>query len=660
MRVHVVDFETHRIESRPAYPPEPVGVSVKLASDRKPRYLAWGHPVGNNTTRREATRFLEKVWRDDTPLVFHNAKFDLAVGSEKLGLPYPAWDRVHDTMFLAFLSNPHARKLDLKSLAADLLDEPPTERDELHDWIVANVWTSKKSGAGSVVVSDRRPDGFFKVPPSKAGAFIAYGPGSLVGRYADGDVTRTARLFRRLYDEIRRRGMSPAYDRERRLVAALDRSERAGVSVRYRALKADLGRWERSLDEVDAWIRKRLRAPDVSIDSADELADAIENAGAVGEWVLTPSGKRSTSKENLVESITDTALVEVLGYRGLLVNSLRNFGRPWLRMADASGGRIFTNWNQVRTPEEKGARTGRLSSNPNFQNISKKPPVIVTSLAEARRIRDGGDKAFAIPATLRKRICDLPYMRGYIAPRKGHVLINRDYSQQELRILGHYEDGVLLDAYVDDPTLDLHTFAQRLINEMLSANFPRKPIKNMGFGLIYGMGIAKLAVQMGVDFATAKTLKRAYLQIFPGLKRLIDHLMEAGRAGEPIHTWGGRAYYVEPPRYSKKLRKLQTFEYKLLNVLIQGSAADCTKEAAIRVDEACRESRFLMTVHDELMLDAPAGAYKEEMARMRDAMESVEFDVPMLSDGKWGRTSWGTMRKFREPSWAEPRRRNTR
>lgn len=651
--VHTVDFETKKIESRPEYPPEPVGVSIRLAGERKARYYAWGHPTNNNCTKAEAARVLKTVWKSGVPLLFHNGKFDVDVAETHFGLSPLPWPAVHDTMFLAFLHNPHAIKIDLKSLAEEILDEPPTERDELHEWILSHVFTAFKGGEGSVVVAEKKPEGFFKIPPSLAGGFISYAPGDLAGRYADGDVNRTFGLFKKLYKEIFDRGMGEAYDRERRLMPVLLKSERRGVPVNYRKLKKDIASWERSIEEVDAWIAKRLKTPDLEVDKAAQLADAIEKCDKVDEWILTPGGDRSTSKENLIACVTDKTLVEVLGYRALIVNSLRNFGRPWLRMAEASDGSIFTNWNQVRSAKDnrsnKGARTGRLSSNPNFQNISKKPPVISSSWAEVNKLRRDGSNATYLPAALMKLVAELPFMRGYIIPRKGHIILDRDYSQQELRILGHYEDGVLLDAYLENPHLDLHDFAKDLINSLLGTNIERKPIKNLGFGLIYGMGLAKTADEMGVDRKTAKMIKDAYLQIFPGLGELIKELESTGKADEAIRTWGGREYYVEPPKFDKKRRRWMTYEYKLLNVLIQGSAADCTKEAIIRVDEATRDDTFfLMSVHDQLVYESGKAQAKSEMAAIREAMESIEFDIPMLSDGKWSTTSWGDLKKFKE------------
>ena len=104
-------------------------------------------------------------------------------------------------------------------------------------------------------------------------------------------------------------------------------------------------------------------------------------------------------------------------------------------------------------------------------------------------------------------------------------------------------------------------------------------------------------------------------------------------------------YYTEPPKVINK--RLCSFEYKLLNYLIQGSAADCTKEAVIRYHDVKRDGRFLVTVYDEITNSAPKKAYKQEMQLMREVMGSIEFDIPMISDGKTGK-SWGDLEKFVE------------
>jgi DNA polymerase I-like protein with 3'-5' exonuclease and polymerase domains len=133
----------------------------------------------------------------------------------------------------------------------------------------------------------------------------------------------------------------------------------------------------------------------------------------------------------------------------------------------------------------------------------------------------------------------------------------------------------------------------------------------------------------------------------PGLKDIETGIKDLAKAGEPIVTWGGRLYYTEPPKYVEKFGREMTFEYKLINYLVQGSAADATKEAIIRYNEAKKDSRFLVTVYDEINISAPKGAEKKEMKILKDCMESLEFDVFMKTDGKIGK-NWADLTKTKE------------
>lgn len=598
----VVDFETGAIEPRPKYPPEPVGVALAELNARgrvvRARYLAWGHPTKNNTTRERAVAELRDLWRDDgAELIFHNAKFDLDVASARLGLTLPGWRRWHDTIFLLYLDDPRAPSLSLKPASARLLNLPPNEQDAVRAWLVER---------GVVRSNDKQ-----------WGARIADAPGDLVGAYAIGDVERTGALFHLLYKRVLDRGMGVAYDRERRIMPLLLDNETRGVRVNHPRLRRDVRAYQKAFAAADAWVRVALRTPELNVDADEDLADALARAGAVDGFALTKTGRRSTSMRTM--RFHDESLRDALAYRGKLATSLRTFMEPWLAQADATGGVIHTNWNQVRGDNDKGTRTGRLSSNPNFQNLANEFKTLALP--------------FAAPA--------LPNLRGYVVPDDGDILLSRDYSQQELRALGHFEDGPLLRAYLTTPTMDLHTHAQRLINEMLGTRLERKPIKNMGFGLIYGMGLDRLADSMGVDRETAQRIKRAYLTIFPGLGNLLTDLKRRAALDQSIRTWGGREYYVEPQRMIDG--QLRTFDYKLLNVLIQGSSADCTKEAMARFAEAAPRGRFLVQVHDQLLVSAPEDSWRATMKVLREAMESVEFDVPMLSDGSVG-SSWADLK----------------
>lgn len=608
-----VDFETLPISDlkRPYYPPEPVGVAIKVGN-KKSRYYAWGHPSNNNCSWGDARRTLGELWDSGRPILCHHEKFDIDIMETCLGLPHLSWDRYHDTMFMLYLDEPRARTYRLKDTAERLLGEPPEERDGLVDHLVESqpVPTIRLKHQGR---------------KTYAGAFVAFADGRVAATYACGDTDRTHKLAKLVHKDILARGMGEAYDLERRLFPQLLQMERQGVRVDHEQLSRDVARYTKVLEKIDHWLCKKLRVKgDINLDSGPQLAKALVVSGLSAEqdFGRTPTGLMQTNKQALEGAIKDLQLLNVLKYRAQLSTCLGTFMRRWLRTADLSGGLIYTEWHSTRDGDH-GTSTGRLSSTPNFQNI----PNVFKRLFNQK----GLPKA---PFTLPR----LPQVRRYIVPyEKGHVLIDRDFSQQELRILGHFEGGALMEAYNQNPWLDLHSHAQTLINQLLRKDFERKHIKNTGFGLVYGMGVGKLAVQSETTVKEAKEVKEAYLQIFPGLRELYRIMKARADKDDPIYTWLGREYYCEPPKFVEG--RMKKFDYKLLNLLIQGSAADTTKVAT---DQYCaakpKHHRLHLITHDELCASVPLEELHSAMVIMKQAMETgrIKFDVPMLSEGVVG------------------------
>ena len=611
MKPVVIDFESEAINENSPTPPKPVGVALR-APGKAPRYFAWGHPAKNNCTFADAREQLRDIWRSGRAILCHNASFDLSIAEHYFDLRVPNWERIHDTMFLLFLSNPHAKTLSLKPSSEALLGMPPEERNAVNEWLVAN----------GVIKKATQKD---------AGAYISKAPGDVVGKYAIGDVVRTEKLFELLlpkFDE----GMRQAYDRERRLLPILMRNEREGMCVDAKRLEKDLSAYESALALADTWLRKKFKRPDLNLDAPDDVAAALDETGLVTDWVVTASGKKSTSKVNLtLDKIKDKKVAMALGYRNRLETVLANSMRPWLVQASANGC-IFTKWNQVRQSKDEGGfagtRTGRLSCS-RFQNISKS-------------FSDKGD-GYEHPKHL--KLPELPLVRRYIVPDKGGVFCHRDFSQQEPRIFAHFEDGDMCRAYNETPDLDFHSHVQQQIQVIVGKSLERRHVKTLNLGMMYGMGLGALAKKLDTDIETARELKRVQRAALPGIADLERETKYRGLSGNPVRTWGGRLIHCEPPAEINGV--MRTFEYKLLNHLIQGSAADVTKEALIRYDERKKHGRFLVTVHDEINVSVPKSAVRSEMKILREAMSSVELSVPMVSDGKTG-PSWGDLKKWEE------------
>lgn len=624
--IPTVDFETKGIEARPNYPPEPVGVSIKLPG-RKSRYFAWGHPTGNNCTKEQAIDALKSIWRPGKGVLFFNGKFDVDVAETHLGLPrLPALD-IHDAMFIMFLRDPHSPRLGLKPLAERFLGIPPEERDEVREWVLAH----KRE-----IEAEHGP---FK--PSEWGKHIAQAPGDLVGAYAKGDTERTWKLFKDSWDYvINKHGMLEAYQREQKVMPLFLDNERVGIRVDVRRLRRDVKAYSAALIKADDWLRKRLKADNISLDNDGEVLEALLRAKIVDEkdLALTPTGRYSISKKTLTPDLyKDSRVASAFGYRNRLTTCLKMFMLPWLEQAERRGdGYISTNWNQIRN-EGGGTRTGRPSTtNPNFLNISKS--------------WDNNDDGYVHPSFL--DVPELPLVRVYLLPDPGELWLHRDYNGQELRLAAHFEDGPLMKAYQQNPWLDVHQHVADLIKDVTGLEFTRKNVKIANFRIIYGGGVPATAGGIGCSLEEAKKLLDAHKRALPSLTGrggLADRCKALGRAGECLYTWGGRAYYVEPASYNKKHGREMSYEYKLLNYLCQGSAADVTKQAMINYAEhPKRQGRFLLQVYDEM--NASSGPDpKHEMQVLRESMEAVseQMDVPMISEGKIGK-SWGTQSQFKE------------
>jgi DNA polymerase-1 len=390
-----------------------------------------------------------------------------------------------------------------------------------------------------------------------------------------------------------------------------------------------LSSWEFMLSASIAESDKRIMyilGGTFNVDSNEELADMVERAGLLRPegWERTSTGKRSLSKKAFAAAVPSVpTLVELVSYRNTAATLLRTFVVRWLEDS-ATDGRLHCQWHQTRS-DDGGARTGRISSsNPNLANVPNPQDKI------------------AVPAGLSV----LPNLREALLPEQGHTWLSADYSGQELRVLAHYEDNQLPAAYRANPRLDQHQQARDMIEAVSGIKIDRKSAKIVGFALIYGAGDRKLAEQLGVDVATAALLRRAYLQAIPGVAHVQRMAMDRWGRGRPIKTWGGRLVPPQPPSIINGRRV--TWEYKALNMLIQGSSADQTKEAIIRLHRAGAGLGLVLLsqLYDELNVSVPTDKLQDGAEVLHEAMTGVPgFDVPFIVDIEAGPT-WGTMQPY--------------
>jgi DNA polymerase-1 len=264
---------------------------------------------------------------------------------------------------------------------------------------------------------------------------------------------------------------------------------------------------------------------------------------------------------------------------------------------------VHTTFNQAV------AATGRLSSSdPNLQNIPIRTPL-------GREIR----AAFTA--------------------EPGHVLISADYSQIELRVLAHLSgDAALVDAFRQG--IDIHDrTADRVFgkNSTLDKHELRRRAKIINYALLYGKTAFTLAKDIGVPQADAQAFIDAYFSGFPEVRTFIDRTVEDARASGVVRTMTGRRRLV-PELTSRNNQVRMAAERETVNMPIQGTAADILKKAMIDVAAALTDhnagrpqpARMILTVHDELLFEAPEADAAALAKLVRDRMErAFTLDVPL-------------------------------
>lgn len=574
-----IDFETDGIENRPDFPPKPAGVAMLG------EYHAWGHPTENNTTYEVAREKLQALLdRPNTEFVFHNAPFDVSVMIEKMGLRVD-WSKVHCTMIMAFLDDAFG-ELSLKPLSHIKLGMPPDEQEAVREWLVTHGVCRRNDKAW--------------------GAWIAKAPGKLVGTYAIGDIDRTIKLFDYYKARLTERGMWDAYNRERALMPVIHAMEMRGINVDGPTLAKDTDAYYMAMENLDDAIREIL-GPSADPDNDATLADLIEVKclSATG-FLQTPTGRRSVAKESLIGAVGDPVLLGHLLVRNSLATCLRTFMQPWL-VQYKNHGRLYLKWNQVRNYTDTGARTGRISSSPNLQNI----PVEWEKLkAQLAAINYSIEEHLGLP---------MPQVRKYIIPDPGCVFIGRDYSAQEMKLLAHFTDGALLRELNANPSVDIHKIAAGI------AGITRPVAKTLGFAVLYGAGVGRVAETLNTSVAHANSIKTQYLGALPEIKKFQDELKIIVKRGDAVPTLGGRMYHVQAPAVVQG--RIRTFEYKMANYKIQGSAADQVKQAMLTFYETTRTGMLVLTVHDELVMQCPIVDADQEAALLASAMNGSFQDV---------------------------------
>ncbi len=386
---------------------------------------------------------------------------------------------------------------------------------------------------------------------------------------------------------------------ERPLVPVLLAMENAGIRIDPEALKALSEDFGARMTAVEADVY-RLAGRTFNIGSPKQLGEILFDEQKLEGGRKTKTGAWSTDADVLDQLAAEGHDLpqKILDWR--LVAKLKSTYTDTLgQQIDRVTGRVHTSYLMA------GAATGRLASTePNLQNI----PV---RTEEGRRIR-----------------------RAFVAAR-GHKLVSADYSQIELRLLAHVAQiDSLKEAFTKG--VDIHALTASQVFGIPLAQMDRETrnrAKAINFGIIYGISAFGLARQLGIPRGDAGRYIEAYFERYPGIRAYMERAKAYAKRNGYVTTLFGRRVHV-PGIHDRNAAHRAFSERASINAPLQGTAADILKRAMVRMHRALAQSRLkarmLLSVHDELLFEAPNGEVDALKVLAKKTMEgSAHLDVPL-------------------------------
>ena len=549
-----------------------VGVSIAVKPGEA-AYIPFGHDYLGAPKQLEKDAVLAqlKPLLEDPGIkkVGQNLKYDMSVLAQH-GIELRGL--AFDTMLESYVLDSVATRHDMDSLAEQYLNETTTSFSEV-------------AGKGANQLT------FNQVVLEQAAP------------YACEDADITLRLHETLWPQVARHSslVNVFTDIELPLLPVLSKIERNGALVDGTLLFHQSTELAERLAELEtqAW---DLAGQQFNLASPKQLGEILFEKLELPVLKKTAKGAPSTKEEVLQELALDYPLPKVLLEHRGLAKLKSTYTDKLPTMINAQTQRIHTSYHQA------GTATGRLSSSdPNLQNI----PV---RTAEGRRVR----QAFVAPQDCR--------------------IVAADYSQIELRIMAHLsEDPSLLSAFAAGEDIHRATAAEvfAVTKDNVTSDM-RRNAKAINFGLIYGMSAFGLARQLNIGRKQAAEYIELYFERYPGVQNYMNTIRHTAAEQGYVETVFGRRLYL-PEINSRNGMRRQAAERTAINAPMQGTAADIIKLAMIQVDNWLQssnlQSRMIMQVHDELVLEVPNSEVDKVRQGLTDLMENaVSLLVPLVVD----------------------------
>ena len=423
--------------------------------------------------------------------------------------------------------------------------------------------------------------------------------------YAAQDADFALRLEAHLRAQMDEKQLEMYCNMELPVAQVLFEMERNGVHIDRAELAAQSRELGEALLQLEEQAFQTAGQP-FNLNSPKQLQEILFDKMGIPTKGLkkTASGGISTNEAVLEQLAPDYPLPKIILENRSLAKLKSTYTDKLPEMISPKDGRVHTTYAQAV------AITGRLaSSNPNLQNIPVRTP-------EGRRVR-----------------------RAFTAPQ-GSLIVSADYSQIELRIMAHLSgDKTLIAAFQNGEDVHRRTAAEvfGVAPENVSPE-QRRYAKTINFGLIYGMGQYGLAKSLGIDNLSAKNFIDRYFARYPGVAEYMQRTKEQAAAQGYVETLFGRRLYL-PDIRAKNANARAGAERAAINAPMQGTASDLIKRAMVDVSKRLHsdglESKLIMQVHDELVLEVPENELEKVKKMLPEVMAAVDgglLNVPLVAE----------------------------
>ena len=563
-------------------------------------YYPIAHEGGGNLNRKKVLKWFTDVLKTPAKKIFHNAMYDV-LWIKRLGLTIHG--TIIDTMVVTALVNENRFRFDLNSVAKEYTGMGKNEnslQEAAKEWGI-----------------DPKAE-MYKLPSL------------FVGEYAETDAEITLALWRELKKEVKIQNLHSILELETNVLPCL-------VEMKWKGVRIDEGHvsvLEKKFKHIyDSCLKSVKEQTGIfpEIWAARSIAKVCEQLG-IKDYERTPKTQAPSFTKNWLFNHSNRTLRNIASartadkLRSTFIDTIKNY---------VVNGKIHADINQLKG-DQGGTLTGRLSyARPNLQQLPN-----YNEYGE-------GIRSLFLPNSKKERWGCF------------------DYSQQEPRLVVHYAlrtpgiTGIseIAEAYkAKNSTADFHQLVAKI------AHIERREAKTINLGLFYGMGQAKLQTQLGINSEVeAKALISKYHLKVPFVKQLMNSVMDRAQDSGQIRTMGGRLCrfnkwepkdwdrrelydtWEEASRENGRGNVKRAFTYKALNRLIQGSAADMTKKAMIKL---FNENIIPLTqLHDELNISIESPEQVDKVIKIME--EAFPLEIPNKVDYEDGE-NWGSIDKEEE------------